>query len=120
MLTRAYSGMRAYAQSKLAQVMMTFDLAQKLERDGSVSVNCLHPATYMDTNMVRQAGIAPANTVETGADAVLHIAVGTEFGGRSGVYLDGQQPARAHAQAYDLSARERLFEVSCQLCGLSP
>jgi NAD(P)-dependent dehydrogenase (short-subunit alcohol dehydrogenase family) len=120
MLTRAYSGMRAYAQSKLAQVMHTFDLAQTLADSAYVTANCLHPATYMDTHMVRQAGISPTSSVQTGADAVLHVALGTDFGTRSGKYLDGQQPARAHAQAYDLSARERLLEVSCRLCSLSP
>ena len=62
MLTRAYSGMRAYAQSKLAQIMLTFDLAAEL-RDSGVTVNCLHPATYMDTTMVRSAGVAPTSTV---------------------------------------------------------
>ena len=56
MLTRGYDGGRAYAQSKLAQVMFTFDLAHELEGSG-VTVNCLHPATYMDTTMVREGGI---------------------------------------------------------------
>jgi len=54
MLTRGYDGGRAYAQSKLAQVMFTVDLAHELEGSG-VTVNCLHPATYMDTTMVRRA-----------------------------------------------------------------
>ena len=47
MLTRGYSGARAYCQSKLAQVMFTFDLAEKLAGTG-VTETCLHPATYMD------------------------------------------------------------------------
>jgi NAD(P)-dependent dehydrogenase (short-subunit alcohol dehydrogenase family) len=55
MLTRGYDGRRAYCQSKLAQVMFTFDLAQELAASG-VTANCLHPATYMDTTMVRSAG----------------------------------------------------------------
>ena len=80
MLTRAYSGMRAYAQSKLAQVMCTFDLASELPCE-QVSASCLHPATYMDTNMVRLAGVTPASTVEVGAAAVLALARGVEFRG---------------------------------------
>src|SRR5919106_3190686 len=51
MLERRYSGSRAYGQSKLAQVMFTFDLAEELG-DAGVSVNCLHPGTYMPTKMV--------------------------------------------------------------------
>ena len=46
MLTRGYSGARAYCQSKLAQIMFTIDLAAALEGTG-VTVTCLHPATYM-------------------------------------------------------------------------
>ena len=48
MITRNYSGSRAYAQSKLAQIMFTIDLAEELKGTG-VTVNCLHPATYMNT-----------------------------------------------------------------------
>lgn len=117
MLERAYSGMRAYAQSKLAQVMMTLDLAAEL-RDGGVTVNCLHPATYMDTTMVRAAGVTPASTVAEGAAAVMHLAVSPESDGHTGEYFDGLRPARANAQAYDPQARRRLAEVSAKLTGL--
>lgn len=119
MLTRAYSGMRAYAQSKLAQVMLTLDLAQEL-RDSGVTVNCLHPATYMDTTMVRHAGVAPASTIGEGAAAVLHLAVSPELEGRTGEYFDGLLPARANDQAYDPQVRRRLAEVSAKLAGLDP
>ena len=117
MLTRAYSGMRAYAQSKLAQVMFTLDLAEEL-RDKGVMVNCLHPATYMDTTMVRAAGVDPVSTVEEGTAAVLQLAVSRELEGRTGEYFDGLRPARANAQAYDPAARRRLAEVSARLTGL--
>src|SRR5687767_4155777 len=66
MLTRSYDGVRAYCQSKLAQIMFTIDLAHELKGTG-VTVNSLHPASYMNTTMVRQAGITPWNSVETGA-----------------------------------------------------
>ena len=118
MLTRAYSGMRAYAQSKLAQVMLTFDLAAQL-RDSGVTVNCLHPATYMDTTMVRAAGIQPASTVDEGAAAVLQLAVSGQLEGHTGEYFDGLRPARANAQAYDPEARRRLAEISARLTGLN-
>jgi NAD(P)-dependent dehydrogenase (short-subunit alcohol dehydrogenase family) len=63
MLARGYSGMRAYCQSKLAQILFTFDLAKELAGQ-NIAVNCLHPATYMNTTMVRLSGdplAAPAN-----------------------------------------------------------
>src|ERR671918_193551 len=51
MLERSYNGVRAYCQSKLAQVLHTFDLAERLDGSG-VAANCLHPATYMPTKIV--------------------------------------------------------------------
>ncbi|HEV2269351.1 MAG TPA: SDR family NAD(P)-dependent oxidoreductase [Steroidobacteraceae bacterium] len=116
MLTRAYSGMRAYAQSKLAQVMLTVDLAAELS-DSGVTVNCLHPATYMDTTMVRSAGVAPTSTVAEGAEAVMRLAVSREVEGTTGAYFDGLRPARANAQAYDAAARRRLADLSARLTG---
>jgi len=54
MLSRDYSGGRAYTQSKLAQIMFTFDLASE-QNPATITANCLHPATYMATTMVRQS-----------------------------------------------------------------
>ena len=119
MLMRHYDGAQAYCQSKLAQIMFTIDLARELE-DADITVNCLHPATYMATTMVREAGIAPASTVEDGANAILKLAVAPELEGRSGLYFNRLNEARAHAQAYDAAARARLRRLSLALSGLSP
>ena len=118
MITRGYSGSRAYAQSKLSQIMFTIDLAEELNGSG-VTVNALHPATYMNTTMVRAGGITPISTVEQGGDAILHLAVGEDMAGRSGLFFNGMQQAKAHPQAYDAAARRRLREISLVLTGLS-
>lgn len=118
MLIHGYSGRRAYCQSKLAQIMFTFDLARELEGSG-VTITCLHPATYMDTAMVREDGISPTSTVDEGADAILHLATSDEMEGRTGLYFDGLRPSRANPQAYDAAARERLRLLSLKLVGLS-
>ena len=118
MLTRSYSGARAYCQSKLAQVMFTFDLAEKLAGTG-VTATCLHPATYMDTTMVRRAGVTPVSTVEQGAEAILNLAVVAALEGRSGLYFNGLREARAHSQAYDADARHQLWSLSLKLTGRS-
>ncbi|MGB9116163.1 SDR family NAD(P)-dependent oxidoreductase, partial [Bradyrhizobium sp.] len=107
MLTKGYTGTRAYAQSKLAQIMFTIDLAQELAGSG-VTVNSLHPATYMNTTMVREGGITPVSTVEQGGEAILHLAVGDDMAGKSGLFFNGMQQAQANPQAYDQIARGRL------------
>lgn len=117
MLTRGYDAQRAYGQSKLALIMFTFDLAQELAGSG-VTANCLHPATYMDTAMVRESGITPWSTVGEGADAILHLAVAADVVERTGRYYDGLQPGRPNAQANDRAARERLRTLSMKLVGL--
>jgi NAD(P)-dependent dehydrogenase (short-subunit alcohol dehydrogenase family) len=113
---RGYSGVDAYRRSKLALIMLTFDLAQELE-DRGVTVNALHPATLMDTFMVRQASRAPMSTVDEGADAIMNLAVSAEMSERTGEYFDGLSPARARAQAYDRQARERLRQIGFELTG---
>jgi len=118
MLTRGYSGSRAYAQSKLAQIMFTFDLARELDPQ-TVTANCLHPATYMATTMVRQSGVTPISTVEEGAEAILNLAVADELDGRSGQFYNGLRQSKANLQAYDDAARERLRVLSLQLTGLA-
>lgn len=118
MLTRDYSGARAYCQSKLAQIMFTFDLAEELGGSG-VTVNALHPATYMNTAMVRRAGVTPHSTVEQGAEAILNLAASPALDGCSGRYFSGMREARANAQAYDVDARRRLRSISLELTGLA-
>jgi len=117
MLTRGYSGSRAYCQSKLAQILFTIDLARELDGTG-VTVNALHPATYMNTTMVRRAGVTPISTVEEGADAILNLAAGAALAERSGLYFNGLREARADRQAYDAEARARLRALSLELTGM--
>jgi NAD(P)-dependent dehydrogenase (short-subunit alcohol dehydrogenase family) len=117
MLTKDYTGGRAYAQSKLAQIMFTIDLARELKGSG-VTVNALHPATYMNTTMVREGGITPISTVEQGGEAILHLAIGGDVAGNTGLFFNGMQEARANPQAYDEAARKRLRTLSLELTGL--
>jgi NAD(P)-dependent dehydrogenase (short-subunit alcohol dehydrogenase family) len=117
MLERRYDGMRAYARSKLALVMFTFDLAEELEGTG-VSANCLHPATLMDTKMVFEAFGRASSDVQEGADATVYLAASPELEGVTGKYFDGRREARAEKQAYDPEARDRLRRLSEELTGL--
>ena len=112
MLERNYSGSRAYAQSKLAQILFTIDLATELQGH-NVTVNALHPATLMDTPMVQGMGVRPRATVAEGAEAVIQAVTASGLG--TGAYFDGKRVARANAQAYDETARARLRELSERL-----
>ena len=118
MLTHGYSGARAYRQSKLAQIMFTIDLAQELA-GRSVAVNCLHPATFMDTTMVRLSGVQPISTVEEGGAAILQLVASPSLEGRSGLYFSGLRESRADPQAYDPEARAKLRALSFELVGLA-
>ena len=114
MLEHGYNGVRAYCQSKLAQIMFTFDLAAELQ-DRDVSANCLHPGTYMPTKMVLAAGVQPITTLEQGVEATARLAADPALDGVTGRYYDGLAEARADPQAYDERARRQLRELSERL-----
>ncbi len=116
MLEHGYTGGRAYAQSKLAQILFSFDLAEALA-DRNVFVGVLHPATYMNTTMVARAGVEPRTTVAEGAEAVMQLVTSTDL--VSGQFFNGLRPARANAQAYDAEAREKLRTLSRLLTGMN-
>jgi NAD(P)-dependent dehydrogenase (short-subunit alcohol dehydrogenase family) len=118
MLERRYDGVQAYCQSKLAQIMFTFDLAEEL--DGRVvSATCLHPGTYMPTKMVRAAGVEPVTPLERGVGSTLRLIADPELEGVTGVYFDGRRRAAPHRQANDPEARRQLRALSDRLCGLA-
>jgi len=115
MLERHYDGIQAYCQSKLAQIMFTFDLAGELDAN-TVTATCLHPATYMPTKMVLASGVSPTSSLEDGVAATRRLVADPELDGVTGRYFNGLRPADPHPQAFDLEARRRLRELSEQLC----
>jgi NAD(P)-dependent dehydrogenase (short-subunit alcohol dehydrogenase family) len=117
LLERDYSGIRAYCQSKLAQVLFTFDLAEEVD-PVLLTANCLHPATYMPTKSVRAAGVTPVATLEDGVRSTARLVTDPALDGVSGCYFDGLVEAEPNAQARDPLARRRLHELSNRLVGL--
>jgi len=112
MLERSYSGASAYCRSKLAQVMFTIDLASQYPQ---IKTHALHPGTYLDTNMVRTAGVTPFGPPERGADSILAVLQEALADGPSGRYFDEDRPSRANPQAYDPTARHHLRTLSEKL-----
>lgn len=115
MLERPGRAAQGYGQSKLAQILFTMDLAAEL-KDRRVSVTAVHPATMMDTTMVRQSGMPARSTIDEGADAVMRQIMGPDI--ESGQFFNGLKPSRANAQAYDTASRARLRQLSMKLTGL--
>ena len=118
MLEHGYSGARAYAQSKLAQIMSGFELAERLAGT-DVTVNSLHPATYMPTKIVLDEIGRSVDTLDEGVEATVRLAVDPDLAGVTGRFFDRQRESRASDQAYDPDARRRLWELSLDLVGES-
>lgn len=118
MLERNYNPADAYRRSKLAQIMFTIDLAAELD-PAHVTANSLHPARSMNTARVINGGFQPLSTVEEGAEATMQLAVSPALAGRTGLYFNGLNEAKANAQAYDVEARAKLRALSLKLTGLA-
>jgi NAD(P)-dependent dehydrogenase (short-subunit alcohol dehydrogenase family) len=116
MIERGYSGARAYGQSKLAQIMSGFELARRLPAD-QVTVNSLHPSTYMPTKMVLAEVGHQIDTLENGVEATYRLVAGPDLAGVTGRFFDRNREARAHQQAYDEAARAELWRRSLELGG---
>lgn len=117
MLERAYDGWRAYAQSKLAMVADTLHLAEQLD-PAQVTVNAIHPASLMDTKMVRESFGAAQTPVSRGVDSVSRLVADSQLAGVTGRYFSEQTESRADRQAYDRQARAELARRSHALAGL--
>jgi NAD(P)-dependent dehydrogenase (short-subunit alcohol dehydrogenase family) len=124
---RSYDGNRAYSQSKLANVLFTYELARRLRGTGNTA-NCLHPgviatrllADYMG---VPAAGGALARTFgakpEKGAETIVYLASSQEVEGVTGKYFVNKKPVTSSRESYDEAAARRLWEVSERLTGIS-
>jgi NAD(P)-dependent dehydrogenase (short-subunit alcohol dehydrogenase family) len=117
MLDKGYDGSRAYRQSKTALIMFTFDLAERLKKE-AITVNSLHPATYMDTKMVREDIGKGIQGIQPGIEAVINLALSPDLNAMTGRYFDGKRESRAIQQAYDASARKELRLISEKITGV--
>ena len=116
MLERGYDGSRAYAQSKLAQIMAGFELAARVPAN-EVTVDSLHPATYMPTKMVLQEIGRQVDSIEDGVAATYRLVSDPALAGVTGAFFDRTREARADDQAYDPDARAELWRRATDLVG---
>lgn len=126
---RDYSGQRAYNQSKLANVMFTYELARRLAGTG-VTANALHPGVVR-TNVGREDSkgwmrlmlpvIRPfLKSPEHGAATSLYLASSAEVEGVTGQYFANSKPKASSKASQDSAAAARLWDVSAELVGLAP
>lgn len=113
-MDQRYTGVRAYSRSKFALVAFTFDFAAELANTG-ITVNCLHPATLMNTQLVRQAWIPPMSSLSTGMRAVMNLAADPTGAAMTGRYFDRSREAEAHRAAYDPAIQSKLRDVTSQI-----
>jgi NAD(P)-dependent dehydrogenase (short-subunit alcohol dehydrogenase family) len=114
MIEHNYSGTRAYGQSKLAQIMSGFELASRLPA-AEVTVNSLHPATFMPTKMVLQEIGHHIDSIEEGVTATHRLVTSDALATTTGRFFDRTRDTKANAQAYDTRARTELWKRSLQL-----
>jgi NAD(P)-dependent dehydrogenase (short-subunit alcohol dehydrogenase family) len=120
---RSYGGMRAYGQSKLANVLFTYELARRLE-GSNVTVNCLHPGVIA-TNIFRDVSglVGTAAKIflkspKRGAETSVYVATSPEVEGVTSKYFDDKRAVRSSPESYDEAIAKRLWQVSEQLTNL--
>jgi retinol dehydrogenase 14 len=124
---RKYSGQRAYSQSKLANVMFTYELARRLEGT-DVTATVLHPGVTRTAFGAENAarGMAPIIAVlrpfmrkpERGADNAVYLTGSPNVEGVSGRYFANRKAKKSHISSYDTATTARLWRVSADLVGL--
>jgi NAD(P)-dependent dehydrogenase (short-subunit alcohol dehydrogenase family) len=125
---RGYNGMKAYARSKLANILFTYELARRLA-DHDVTVNALHPGQVAtDIWKTNFSIIGPvlkwvmglfALTPEQGADNSIYLASSPEVEGITGKYFIKREPAQSSPISYDKKIAQRLWEISENLTSLN-
>jgi NAD(P)-dependent dehydrogenase (short-subunit alcohol dehydrogenase family) len=125
---RRYNGWKAYAQSKLANILFTYELARRWQGRG-ITVNCLHPGA-VDTALWREsrgflrvllrAARPFFRTPAEGADGIIQLADAPELAEVSGKYFKKGRASRSASASYDASSAARLWEVSEVLAPIAP
>jgi retinol dehydrogenase-12 len=125
---KKFNGLVVYGRSKLANILFTYELAKRLQGT-NVTANTLHPGFVAtgfgaDSGALMRIGIKITArlmgvSVEEGAQTTIYLASSPEVEGVTGKYFQKCKPAQSSAASYDVDARERLWQISEQLCGVT-
>jgi len=126
-MERAYDPLEAYARSKLANVLFTYELARRLARS-AITVNCLHPGV-VGTNLLDRYVGRPwpfslvnrlrSKTPREGARPLVQLATAPELATVTGRYFHEGRETSSSARSYDLALAQQLWNVSRHLTGIS-
>lgn len=125
-LEKKYSSIKSYGQSKLANIMFTYELARRL-KGTNVTANCLHPGSVKTRFAGNMKGFTGAmwqlftpflRTAEKGAETIIWLASSPEVEGINGKYFKDKNEIKSIKPSYDTDAQHRLWEVSEKLTGI--
>ncbi|MBD3337245.1 MAG: SDR family NAD(P)-dependent oxidoreductase [Candidatus Eisenbacteria bacterium] len=111
-------GPSSYSRSKLALVMLSFEMARRWSGDG-IMVNALHPGTLLDTRMVREHYGPPQGDADEGGEVLEYLALSGELQGVTGEYFLQKRRRRADGQAYNEKACAQLWEITSRMAGVA-
>ncbi|MBI4495083.1 MAG: SDR family oxidoreductase [Chloroflexi bacterium] len=126
-----YRGIEAYRQSKLANVLFTYELARRLDGSG-VTANAVNPGLVATSfglnnipfrnawvmNALRRLYGLVAISAEQGAETAIYLASSAEVEGVTGRYFQKLQSVPSSGESYDVEAAARLWQVSAEMTGL--
>jgi len=125
---RRYSTLGPYGQSKLANILFSYELSRRLAGTG-VTVNCLHPggiASGLWTNngplaqFFMKAGKLFLKTPEQGAQTTIYLASSPDVEGITGKYYSNCKEKTSNRESYNPDVARRLWDISEQMTGLNP
>ncbi len=126
MMKKKYSGIRAYCQSKLANLIFTYELARRLKGTG-ITVNAIHPGAVRTNfgndvegifRFLFRLYIPFMRTPEKGAETMVYLARSPEIEGVTGKYFHDLKEIRSSRESHDSSVSERLWKKSLELTKL--
>ncbi|MCI5057037.1 MAG: SDR family oxidoreductase [Flavobacteriales bacterium] len=123
-----YDGLKVYSQSKLANILYTYELSERL-KTRNITVNCIHPggvATNIAMNnskgfyrFIWKIVFPTLNTIEKGAETSVYLASSNDVKDISGEYFADCKVQKASEWSKNLELRKKLWDLSCELTGLN-
>jgi retinol dehydrogenase-12 len=127
-LQNEYHGLRAYGQSKLANLLFSYHL-HRIKREKEISVYCVQPGLVKTDIGIKHTSLLHSLawklrrltgiTTEKAASNIIYLATSKEVAGLSGCYWDNRKPKPSSPQSQSDEDAEKLWKLSEALCGIT-